>query len=434
MWPLVFAALAALVGSFQISLMNPAERIEVMLVDRNGEVYSENGAHVDDYGESLPQQKNSICTSVRGSAECSLLKGELALKEKSFLLSKRWLDTLDIGSEVDSMDIQGRWYKGTVIKVDPTKNRLRIHFQGWRELYDEWIYRYSGKITKLGEKVKIKGSDMSTLLVLSGQTADLTPLFVEGLSEKDKGEAEAFEEEQRLHRVKLEKDALKRKQEKEKRKEAKEKQKESAEKKQKEKKQRPEVETEGKKFPNVLDELIEKLNEIVQTGEFDEDGIMTLAESLAGTDQEIDGNPVRSPPARIKNARKPKGYTPVKQWTKGEQEGSNEDAAREAKQLQDYEKFLDGIRSGRVRKVDALDYQGYWWTGEITILLVDSDEVNISFDEWLSPFDEFIPISSGKLAPKLSRAKGGKLSGGVPGVPLFPGKLKSKAKRKLSTY
>jgi len=431
MWPFVFAALALLVGSFQISLMNPAERIEVMLVDKNGELYSENGAHVDDYGESLPQQKNSICTSIRGSAECSLLKGELALKEKSFLLSKRWLDTLDIGSRVDSMDIQGRWYKGTVIKVDESKNELLIHFQGWRELYDEWLYRYSGKITKLGEKVKVKGSDMTTLLLLSGQTADFTPLFVEGLNKEERDAAVAFEEKQKILRAEMEKEAKKRKKkEKEKRKQ-KDKEK-LKEKKQKEKKQKLKKsnEPEEKKKRTLFEELVDKLNDIVQTGgEVDEEIEEVLAALV--TNPELDNNDGgRSPPARLENARRPKGSTPIRRWSQEEHQNSGKDALFEAKELKEYEKFLDLIRSGRVKKVDALDFQGNWWTGEITMLLADIDEVNISFDEWRTPFDEFIPISSGKLAPRKSRAKGGKLAGPVPGVPLYKGRLKSKAKKK----
>jgi len=98
--------------------------------------------------------------------------------------------------------------------------------------------------------------------------------------------------------------------------------------------------------------------------------------------------------------------------------------------LKQYKKFLDDVRSGKIKKVDALDFQGYWWTGEVTILLIDSDEVNISFDDWISPFDEFIPIASGKLAPRNSQAKGGRLAGGVQGVPLFKGQLVSRAKKK----
>lgn len=423
--------------------MNPAERIEVMLVDKNGELYSENGANVDDYGESLPNQKNAVCTSIRGINDCSLLKGERALKKKSFLLSKRWLDTLDIGSVVDSMDIQGRWYKSTVIKVDEEKNRLLIHFHGWRELYDEWIYRYSGKITMLGQKVK-EGSDITSLLHISGQAADFTPVFVEGLNEYEKLLVDEFEEEQKERRIEMEKETMRRKKEKEtKQKEKKKEMEKMKEKKRKEKKKTVNEPTKEKKQQTELEEIVDKLADLLQKGkkqndkepkekkqqtEFEElvEKLNHIVDSeILDNDPGPDNTPVRSPPARLQNARRPKGSTPIKRWSQEQQQDTDN-----AKELKEYEKFLDNVRSGVVKKVDALDSQGDWWTGQVTILLTDSDEVNISFDEWRSVFDEFIPISSGKLAPRLSKAKGGKLKGGVPGAPLFPGKLKSKAKEK----
>merc|ERR1719320_2354975 len=235
------------------------------------------------------------------------------------------------------MDIQGRWYKGTVIKVDESENKLLIHFQGWRELYDEWIYKYSGKITQHGQKVKIKGSDMSSLIVLSGQTADFTTLFVEGLSEKERSAAEAYEEEQRLHRVEIEKEAKRRKLENEKQKGQKQKGQ-----KQKGQKQRVKESTE-KKQRNIFEELVEKFNDIVQKGEIDEDDLSSIAEAIAGSDPETDNSPIRTPPARLENARRPKGYKPIKRWSQGEQQDSSKDALREAEELKEYEKFLDRI-------------------------------------------------------------------------------------------
>jgi len=90
----------------------------------------------DDDGEPLPPQKSALCTSFDALSECSIMKGDRALMKKSFLLSKAWLDSLEIGSEVDSLDFTGRWYAASVAGVRK-ENMLKIHFLGKSTRYDE---------------------------------------------------------------------------------------------------------------------------------------------------------------------------------------------------------------------------------------------------------------------------------------------------------
>ena len=41
-------------------------------------------------------------------------------------------------SDIDSVD---KWWGCTVLEVDPGSNRIKIHYDGWSSIYDEWISR-----------------------------------------------------------------------------------------------------------------------------------------------------------------------------------------------------------------------------------------------------------------------------------------------------
>ena len=67
----------------------------------------------------------------------------------------------------------------------------------------------------------------------------------------------------------------------------------------------------------------------------------------------------------------------------------------------------------RGANVDALDTVSKWYTARVLQLNDERTHVLISYDGWSSKYDEWLPITSGRLAAPLSRARGGKESGGT---------------------
>lgn len=43
-----------------------------------------------------------------------------------------------VGDDVDARDHLGTWYPSKIVSVEP--NRVSVHFKGWEDRYDEWIY------------------------------------------------------------------------------------------------------------------------------------------------------------------------------------------------------------------------------------------------------------------------------------------------------
>lgn len=359
------------VSCFNLAFWTPVKRPKLVLLDRK-KLSSNRKKWADDYGQDLPPQKSAQCTSIITGSDCSLIQGLNALSEKSFSLTKAWLDLLDVGSEVDCLDFQGKWFVATIVSVDEEKNLLKVHFQGWPSTYDEWVHRYSGRITKIWEKTgQIKSREASR--ILSNEISELRTLYVEGLSAEERMLAKVYtgKTQKKWFQKRLE---LKRKKELEYKKKIKWRR--------------------SKSEPKVV--LV--------------------------SDQEKDG-PSRNLVANTREikiqSRRAKKFIESESHTKWRSHNS----PNLERQIIKYRKFLDDIRRGKIKAVDALNFQGYWWTAKVTILLVNSDEVNISFDGWLATFDEFIPIASGKLAPLKSRAKGGREYRGVKGTPMYSDRL-----------
>ncbi len=78
--------------------------------------------------------------------------------------------------------------------------------------------------------------------------------------------------------------------------------------------------------------------------------------------------------------------------------------------------WLETLRAGSF--VDALDMESKWYTGHV--LGINQGRALVHFDDWPSRFDEWVDVSSGRLAPKHTSAMGGRLQGGMPGWPLKP--------------
>lgn len=55
---------------------------------------------------------------------------------------------LKLGEIVDAQDKEGTWYVATIIAIGIDK--VRIHFSGWTEKYDEWILFKDNRIAELG--------------------------------------------------------------------------------------------------------------------------------------------------------------------------------------------------------------------------------------------------------------------------------------------
>ena len=46
---------------------------------------------------------------------------------------------LNVGMKCDVVDMVYKWYVCTIIKVNESKNQVFIHYDGWKNKYDEWI-------------------------------------------------------------------------------------------------------------------------------------------------------------------------------------------------------------------------------------------------------------------------------------------------------
>jgi len=367
------AILYTSVSSYNLAKWTPVERSELVILDSSDATPSLESFErpSDDYGDNLPLQRSAQCTSINHSAECNLLKGLTGLAEKTFSLTKAWLDSLDVGSEVDCLDFDGDWFVATVVKVHENKWLLKVRNQDWTSNFEEWIHRYSGRITK--HSVKTTQLRSSRRVSYTAESMQLVPIYVEGLSAEERSAAKLHTDKARIQHFK----------------------------KKEEKKREKKLEIKG-------ETKMMKLETETHT-------IFIIYEG----DDDIADLPAELP------------MLPELPTTSSEESESSEldrrarflDIIDPERKFNEYVEFLDKIRSGEVKEVDALDFQGYWWTAKVTILLANKDEVNISFDQWIPLFDEFIPISSGKLAPHKTKAKGGRMTGGVKGEPLYPDKL-----------
>jgi hypothetical protein len=55
--------------------------------------------------------------------------------------------TLKVGDPVDGYcNKTFRWYEAKITQYDESKQRYRVHFQGWNSKYDEWIDKYSDRL------------------------------------------------------------------------------------------------------------------------------------------------------------------------------------------------------------------------------------------------------------------------------------------------
>jgi len=356
------------VSSYNLAKWTPVERSEMVVLDSNDYTPSFESLEgpSDDYGDNLPLQKSAQCTSINNRAECNLLKGLSRLAEKSFSLTKAWLDSLDVGSEVDCLDFDGDWFVATVVKVHENKWLLKVRNQDWTSTFEEWVHRYSGRITKFSVKTGGRVSNTAGFI-------PWMPTYVEGLSAEERSAAKLHTDKARIQHFKKQEE-IKR-----------------------EKKLEPKGETKMMKLETETHTIVIIFEEDDDIGGLPEE-LLALPDIPARSAEESESSELDSR-ARFLDIIDPE------------------------RKFKEYVEFLDGIRSGEVKEVDALDFQGYWWTAKVTILLANKDEVNIAFDQWMPLFDEFIPISSGKLAPLKSKAKGGRMSGGVKGEPLYPDKL-----------
>jgi len=368
------------VSSYNLARWTPVQRSKMVVLDTSDntprfESYS------DDYGDDLPLQKSAQCTSISNSADCNLLKGHSRMAEKTFPLTKAWLDSLDVGSEVDYLDFQGDWFVGTVVRVNEKKKLLKVRKKDWPSTFEEWVHRYSGRITKVSEKTSQLRSRVARRVSYSAESISWLPIHVEGLGAKERLAAKLYTEKAR--------------------------------------KQHLEKETESQEEKKLITKSRKKLKKLKTETQtvlviYEDDDSRILSEDLP-----------RVPEIPVRSAKKSDS-------SESHKKRRFLDIIDPEKKFKEYLKFLDDIRSGKVKEVDALDFQGYWWTSKVTILLVNNDEVNISFDQWIPPFDEFIPISSGKLAPLKSKAKGGRIAGGVKGEPLYPKRISDlKAKHRV---
>ena len=53
---------------------------------------------------------------------------------------------LNVGMKCDVKDTVHKWYVCTIIKVNEAKNQVFIHYDGWKEKYNEWIRRDDPRI------------------------------------------------------------------------------------------------------------------------------------------------------------------------------------------------------------------------------------------------------------------------------------------------
>lgn len=373
------AILITRVSSYNLARWTPVEKPNLVVLDSSDHTPSIE-RYSDDYGGHLPLQLSAQCTSIKNDEDCTLLKGPSGFAEKTFSLTKAWLDSLEVGSEVDCLDFDGDWFVGTIVKVNEKKELLKVRNQDWVSSFEEWVHRYSGRITKLSEKTKLLRSRFGRHASYTAGSIPWQPIYVEGLDAQERYDAKYHTEQAREQYIKEQKEM-----------------------------------EQKKKLETKIEKKMVKITTETQT-------VLVIYEEIEEDDS------IESPPEELPTVPE------IPSMSEEESDSSMlerravfldiiDPQRKSQRKFKEYVRFLDDIRSGKVKEVDALDFQGYWWTGKVTILLVNNDEVNIAFDQWLPLFDEFIPISSGKLAPLKSIAKGGRRSGGVKGEPLYPDKL-----------
>jgi len=307
------AILFTRVSSFNLAKWTPVEsveRSELVVLDRSDYTPSIERPS-DDYGDNLPLQESAQCTSINDSAECNLLKGRSALAEKTFSLTKAWLDSLDVGSEVDCLDFDGDWFVATVVKVHENKWLLKVRNQDWTSTFEEWVHRYSGRITKLSVKTTQLRSRVGRRVSYKAESIPWSPIYVEGLSAEERSAAKLHTENARKQYLKM----------------------------QKEIKQVKKLETKGS---TKLMKLETETHTILIIFEEDDD-IGDLPEGL------------------------PTALVPEISADSAEESESSEldrrarflDIIDPERKFKEYVEFLDNIRSGEVTEVDALDFQGY---------------------------------------------------------------------------
>jgi len=69
-------------------------------------------------------------------------------KKKKFKDPKmeEFLNSLQIGQQIDGLDGYGMWFTGRVVKINGDK--AYIKFDDWEDKWSEWIDRFSGRITR----------------------------------------------------------------------------------------------------------------------------------------------------------------------------------------------------------------------------------------------------------------------------------------------
>jgi len=63
--------------------------------------------------------------------------------------SQQWLQQLHIGSLVDALDVESKWYTGYVTNIDAKSShtvKVKVHYDDWEDRFDEWIELESGKL------------------------------------------------------------------------------------------------------------------------------------------------------------------------------------------------------------------------------------------------------------------------------------------------
>merc|ERR1740139_1900793 len=67
-------------------------------------------------------------------------------------LTDRWLGVPTAGSKVEALDVAGTWLEATLVneRGEGDARELLVHYNGWKERYDEWLGAGSGRLRAVG--------------------------------------------------------------------------------------------------------------------------------------------------------------------------------------------------------------------------------------------------------------------------------------------
>lgn len=71
----------------------------------------------------------------------------------------RRVEKFAVGQEVDVLDTEYIWCRGTVREVvsRKTRSQVLVHYEGWNKIYDEYILQSSYRLAPLGFFTSRKG-------------------------------------------------------------------------------------------------------------------------------------------------------------------------------------------------------------------------------------------------------------------------------------